>query len=102
MPNRMQITHKQASDLLLDLVKTINTNNPVYIAGITISAPAADQDANIIEYTLILESKTHFCLELESKRSNFQEEQFMTQCRELIHEMESNLVQSTADANVLN
>ena len=59
MPNRMQITHKQASDLLLDLVKTINTNNPVYIAGITISAPAADEDANIIEYTLILESKTH-------------------------------------------
>ena len=60
MPNRMQITHKQASDLLLDLVKTINTNNPVYTAEITISAPKTDEDANIIEYTLILESKTHF------------------------------------------
>ena len=102
MPNRLYITHKQASDLLLDLVTTINSNNPVYTAGITISAPMTDEDANIIEYTLILESKTHFCIELESKRSNFQEEQFMTQCCELIHEMESNLVQSTTDANVLN
>ena len=98
----MLITHKQASDLLLDLVKTINTNNPVYTAEIIISAPKTDEDANIIDYTLLLESKTHFCIELESKRSNFQEEQFMTQCRELIHEMESNLVQSTADASVLN
>ena len=98
----MQIMHKQASDLLLDLVKTINTNNPVYTAEITISAPTTDEDTCIIEYTLILESKTHFCIELDSKRSNFQEEQFMTQSRELIHEMESNLVQSTADANILN
>ena len=102
MPNRMQITHKQASDLLLDLVKTINSNNPVYTAEITIYAPKTDEDANIIDYTLLLESKTHFCIEVESKRSNFQEEQFMTQCRELIHEMASNLAQSTADARVLN
>ena len=102
MPNRMQITHKQASDLLLDLVKTINSNNPVYQAEITIYAPKTDEDANIIDYTLLLESKTHLCIEVESKRSNFQEEQFMTQCRELIHEMASNLVQSTADASVLN
>ena len=102
MPNRMQITHKQASDLLLDLVKTINTDNPVYQAEITIYAPKTDEDANIIDYTLLLESKTHFCIEVESMRSNFQEEQFMTQCRELIHEMASNLVQSTADASVLN
>ena len=102
MPNRMQIMHKQASDLLLDLVKTINSNNPVYTAEITIYAPKIDQDANIIDYTLLLESKTHLCIEVESKRSNFQEEQFMTQCRELIHEMASNLVQSTVDARVLN
>ena len=98
----MQITHKQASDLLLDLVKTINSNNQVYQAEITIYAPKTDEDANIIDYTLLLESKTHFCIEVESMRSNFQEEQFMTQCHELIHEMESNLVQSTADASVLN
>ena len=102
MPNRLQITHKQASDLLQDLVKTINSNNPVYTAEITIYAPKTDEDANIIDYTLLLESKTHFCIEVESMRSNFQEEQFMTQCRELIHEMASNLVQSTADARVLN
>ena len=102
MPNRMQITHKQASDLLLDLVKTINSNNSVYNAEITIHAPKTHEDTNIIDYTLLLDSKTHFCIEVESKRSNFQEEQFMTQCRELIHEMASNLVQSTADARVLN
>ena len=102
MPNRLHITHKQASDLLLDLVKTINSNNPVYTAEITIYAPKNDDDANIIDYTLLLESKTHFCIEVELKRSNFQQEQFMTQCRELIHEMASKLVQSTADARVLN
>ena len=102
MPNRMQIMHKQASDLLLDLVKTKNTNNPVYKAEITIYASKTDEDANIIDYTLLLESKTHFCIEVESKRSNFQEEQFMTQCRELIHEMALNLAQSTVDARVLN
>ena len=102
MPNRLQITHKQASDLLLDLVKTIYSNNPVYTVEITIYAPKNDDDANIIDYTLLLESKTHFCIEVESKRSNFQQEQFMTQCRKLIHEMASNLVQSTADARVLN
>ena len=102
MPNRMQIMHKQASDLLVDLVKTINTNNPVYKAEITIYAPKTDEDANIIDYTLLLESKTHLCIEVESKRSNFQQEQFMIQCRELIHKMALNLAQSTVDARVLN
>ena len=102
MPNRMQITHKQASDLLLELVKTINSNNPVYTAEITIYTPKTDEDANIIDYTLLLESKTHYCIKIKSKRSNFQQEQFMTQCHELIHEMASNLVQSTTDASVLN
>ena len=102
MPNRLQIMHKQASDLLQDLVKTKNSNNPVYTAEITIYAPKTDEDANIIDYTLLLESKTHFCIEVESMRSNFQEEQFMTQCRELIDEMASNLVQSTTDASVIN
>ena len=94
--------HKQASDLLQDHMKTINTNNPVYTAEITIYAPKTDEDANIIDYTLILESKTHYCIQIESKKLNFQQEQFMTQCREHINEMALNLVQSTADARVLN
>ena len=102
MPNRLQITHKQASDLLLDLVKIINSNNPVYTAEKTIYAPKNDDDANVIDYTLILESKTYFCIQVESKRSNFQQEQFMTQCHELINEMALNMAQSTADARVLN
>ena len=102
MPNRMQITHKQASDLLLDLVKTINTNNSVYNAEITISAPKTDEDANIIDYTLLLESKTHYCIKIESKKLNFQQEQFMTQCREHINEMALKLAQSPAKERVLN
>ena len=102
MPNRLQITHKQASDLLLELVTIINSNNPVYTVEITIYAPKNDDDANVIDYTLILESKTHFCIQIESKRSNFQKEQFMTQCHEHINEMALNLVQSSADARVLN
>ena len=102
MPNRLQITHKLASDLLLELVKIINSNNPVYTVEITIYAPKNDDDANVIDYTLILESKTHFCIQIESKRSNFQQEQFMTQCRKHINEMALNLVQSSADARVLN
>ena len=77
MPNRLYIMHKQASDLFLDLVQTINSNNPVYKAEITIYTPKNDDDANIIDYTLLLESKTHFCVEVESNRSNFQEEQFV-------------------------
>ena len=81
MPNRLQIMHKQASDLLLELVKIINSNNPVYTAEITIYTPKTEEDANIIDYTLILESKTHFCIQIELKKSNFQQEQFMTQCR---------------------
>ena len=102
MPNRLQITHKQASDVLLDLVKIINSNNPVYTAEITIYTPKNDDDANVIDYTLILESKTHFCIQVESKRSNFQQEQFMTQCRKHINEMALKLAQSTTDARVLN
>ena len=102
MPNRLQIMHKQASDLLLELVQTINSNNPVYTAEITIYAPKTDEDANIIDYTLILESKTHYCIQIESKKLNFQQEQFMTQCREHINEMALNLVQSSAEARVLN
>ena len=102
MPNRLQITHKQASDLLLELVTIINSNNPVYTVEITIYAPKNDDDANVIDYTLILESKTHFCIQIESKRSNFQQEQFMTQCRKHINEMALNLVQSSANARVLN
>ena len=74
----------------------------MYTEEITIYAPENDDDANIIDYTLLLESKTHFCIEVESKRSNFQQEQFMTQYRELIHEMALNLAQSTAHARVLN
>ena len=102
MPNRLQITHQPASDLLLDMVKIINSNNPVYTAEITIYAPKNYDDANVIDYTLLLESKTHFCIQVESKRSNFQQEQFMTQCHEHINEMALNLAQSTADARVLN
>ena len=102
MPNRLQITHKQASDLLQELVTIINSNNPVYTVQLTIYAPKNDDDANVIDYTLILESKTHFCIQIESKRSNFQQEQFMTQCCEHINEMALNLVQSSADARVLN
>ena len=102
MPNRLYIMHKQVSDLLQDLVKTINSNNPVYTAEITIYAPKTDEDANIIDYTLLLESKTHYCIQIESKKLNFQKEQFMTQCCEHINELASNLVQSTAEARVLN
>ena len=78
MPNRLQITPKQDSDLLQELVTIINSNNPVYTVQLTIYAPKNDDDANVIDYTLILESKTHFCIQIESKRSNFQQEQFMT------------------------
>ena len=102
MPNRLYITHKQASDLLLELVKTINSNNPVYIAEIIIYVPNIDEDANLIDYTLILESKTHYCIKIESKKLNFQQEQFMTQCREHINEMALKLAQSPAEARVLN
>ena len=102
MPNRLYITHKQASDLLLELVKTINSNNPLYTAEITIYAPTTDEDANIIDYTLILESKTHDCIKIESKKLNFQKEQFMTQCREHINEMALKLAQSPTEARVLN
>ena len=102
MPNRLQITQTQASDLLLELVTIINSNNPVYTVQITIYTPKKNDDANVIDYTLILESKTHFCIQIETKRSNFQKEQFMTQCREYINEMALNLVQSSADARVLN
>ena len=102
MPNRLQITHKQASDLLLELVTIINSNNPVYTVQLTVYAPKKNDDANVIDYTLILESKTHFCIQIEMKRSNFQKEQFMTQCCEYINEMALNLVQSSADARVLN
>ena len=102
MPNRLQITHKQASDLLQDLVKTINSNNPVYTAEITIYAPKTDEDANIIDYTLILESKTHYCIKIESKKLNFQQEQFMTQCLEHINEIALKLAQSPTEARVLN
>ena len=102
MPNRLYITHKQASDLLLELVKTINSNNPVYTTEIIIYVPKIDEDANIIDYTLILESKTHYCIKIESKKLNFQEEQFMTQCHEHINEMALKLAQSPAEARVLN
>ena len=102
MPNRIQITHKQASDLLLELVTIINSNNPVYTVQLTIYTPKKNDNANVIDYTLILESKTHFCIQIETKRSNFQKEQFMTQCRKYIKEMALNLVQSSADARVLN
>ena len=102
MPNRLHITHKQASDLLLELVTIVNSNNPVYTVQLTIYAPKENEDANVIDYTLILESKTHFCIQIESKKSNFQKEQFMTQCHEYINEMALNLAQSSANTRVLN
>ena len=102
MPNRLQITHKQASDVLVELVTVINSNNPVYTANICIKAPQKNDDINLIEYTLTLESKTHLCMEIEKKKSNFQTEPFITQCRVYINEMALNLVQSSTDERVLN
>ena len=102
MPNRLQITHKQASDVLVDLVTVMNFNNPVYTAHICIKAPEKNDDVNLIKYTLTLESKTHCCLEIEKKESNFQTEPFITQCCVYINEMALNLVQSSTDARVLN
>ena len=102
MPYRLQITHKQASDVLVELMTVINSNNPVYTAHICIKAPEKNHDVNLIEYTLTLESKTHCCMEIDKKKSNFQNEPSITQCHEYINEMALNLVQSSMDTRVLN
>ena len=101
MPNRLQITHNQASDVLVELVTIINSNNPVYRVHIIIKAPEKNDDVNLIEYTLTLESKTHHCMEIDKKKSNFQNEPFITQCSVYINEMALNLVQSSMDAGII-
>lgn len=100
MPNKLTISHKQACDALVELVTIVNSNNPVYNVHILIKAPDKDDDVNSVEYTLTLESKTHRCMEIDRKRSNFQSDPFLTQCRLYINEMALSLIQSSMEAGI--
>ena len=90
------VTHKMASDSLQDLIKAILARPQYkYLPRVHIDPYEGDKR---IKYTIVLESKTHRCIEVRRFAANFKVDNFIEECSYNIIQMESALAKTEKQA----